>query len=116
VQGLTDIARRSRVGTAVVVSHDAVNRQLLAAFDGGLGIPARSRKTTGASTRSSCEAAAGRPSASTSCLPRRRESPSRLPPTGSSAEDPRIICVPGGEAGFVPRASGLIRKCLARRR
>jgi broad specificity phosphatase PhoE len=39
VQGLTDIARRSRGGTAVVVNHDAVNRQLLAAFDGGLGDP-----------------------------------------------------------------------------
>jgi broad specificity phosphatase PhoE len=39
VRGLTDIARRSRGGTAVVVSHDAVNRQLLAAFDAGLGDP-----------------------------------------------------------------------------
>ena len=33
--GLTDIARRSRAGTVVVVSHDAVNRQLLVAFDVG---------------------------------------------------------------------------------
>jgi probable phosphoglycerate mutase len=39
VRGLTDIARRSRGGTAVVVSHDAVNRQLLVAFDAGLGDP-----------------------------------------------------------------------------
>jgi len=39
VRGLTDIAQRSRGGPAVVVSHDAVNRQLLAAFDAGLGNP-----------------------------------------------------------------------------
>jgi len=39
VRGLTDIARRSRAATAVVVSHDAVNRQLLVAFDAGLGDP-----------------------------------------------------------------------------
>jgi broad specificity phosphatase PhoE len=39
VRGLTDIAQRSRGGTAVVVSHDAVNRQLLVAFDAGLGDP-----------------------------------------------------------------------------
>jgi broad specificity phosphatase PhoE len=39
VGGLTDIARRSRGGTVVVVSHDAVNRQVLAAFDPGLGDP-----------------------------------------------------------------------------
>jgi broad specificity phosphatase PhoE len=37
VRGPTDIARRSRGGTAVVVSHDAVNRQLLLAFDAELG-------------------------------------------------------------------------------
>jgi broad specificity phosphatase PhoE len=39
VQGLTDIARRCLGGTVVVVSHDAVNRQVLAAFDAGLGDP-----------------------------------------------------------------------------
>jgi broad specificity phosphatase PhoE len=39
VRGLTDIGRRSRGGTAVVISHDAVNRQVLAAFDPGLGDP-----------------------------------------------------------------------------
>ena len=39
VRGLTEIAQRSRGGMAVVVSHDAVNRQLLAAFDAGLGDP-----------------------------------------------------------------------------
>jgi probable phosphoglycerate mutase len=39
VRGLTDIARRCPGGTAVVVSHDAVNRQVLAAFDAGLGDP-----------------------------------------------------------------------------
>lgn len=39
VRGLTDIARSSRGGTAVVVSHDAVNRQLLVAFDAGPGDP-----------------------------------------------------------------------------
>jgi broad specificity phosphatase PhoE len=39
VRGLTDIAQRSRGGTVVVVSHDAVNRQLLVAFDAGLGDP-----------------------------------------------------------------------------
>ena len=37
VRGLTDIAQRSHGGTAVVVSHDAVNRQLLVAFDPRLG-------------------------------------------------------------------------------
>ena len=39
VRGLTDIVRRSRGGTAVVVTHDAVNRQLLVTFDGGLEDP-----------------------------------------------------------------------------
>jgi broad specificity phosphatase PhoE len=39
MQGLTEIARRGRGGTVVAVSHDAVNRQLLAAFDAGLGDP-----------------------------------------------------------------------------
>jgi probable phosphoglycerate mutase len=33
VRGLTDIGQRSRGGTAVVISHDAVNRQVLVAFD-----------------------------------------------------------------------------------
>jgi broad specificity phosphatase PhoE len=41
VRGLTDIGRRSHGGTAVVVSHDAVNRQVLVAFDPGLGNPDR---------------------------------------------------------------------------
>ena len=39
VKGLTDIARRHSGGTVVVVSHDAVNRQVLVAFDAGLGDP-----------------------------------------------------------------------------
>jgi len=39
VRGLTDIGRRSHGGTAVVVSHDAVNRQVLVAFDPRLGDP-----------------------------------------------------------------------------
>ena len=39
VRGLTDIARRHVGGTVVVVSHDAVNREVLAAFDAGLGEP-----------------------------------------------------------------------------
>jgi broad specificity phosphatase PhoE len=39
VGGLTDLARRCRGGMVVVVSHDAVNRQVLAAFDPGLGDP-----------------------------------------------------------------------------
>ena len=39
VQGLTDIAQRCLGGTAVVVSHDAVNRQVLVAFDAGPGDP-----------------------------------------------------------------------------
>jgi glucosyl-3-phosphoglycerate phosphatase len=39
VDGLTDIGRRSHGGTAVAVSHDAVTRQLLVAFDPGLGDP-----------------------------------------------------------------------------
>jgi broad specificity phosphatase PhoE len=39
VPGLTGIARRHPGGTVVVVSHDAVNREVLAAFDAGLGDP-----------------------------------------------------------------------------
>jgi broad specificity phosphatase PhoE len=39
VHGLTDIGRRCHGGTAVVVSHDAVNRQLLVASDPALGDP-----------------------------------------------------------------------------
>jgi len=39
VLGLTEIARCCLGGTAVVVSHDAVNRQVLAAFDAALGDP-----------------------------------------------------------------------------
>ena len=39
VQGLTGIARRHRGHTVVAVSHDAVNREVLAAFDAGLGDP-----------------------------------------------------------------------------
>jgi broad specificity phosphatase PhoE len=39
VCGLTEIARCCLGGIAVVVSHDAVNRQVLAAFDAGLGDP-----------------------------------------------------------------------------
>lgn len=37
--GLSDIARRHRGGTVVVVSHDAVNCQVLAALDPSLGNP-----------------------------------------------------------------------------
>ena len=39
VSGLTSIARRHRGQTAVVVSHDAVNTEVLAAFDPHLGDP-----------------------------------------------------------------------------
>ena len=39
VKGLTDIARRHSGGAVAVVSHDAVNRQVLVAFDAGLGDP-----------------------------------------------------------------------------
>jgi len=39
VRALTDIGRRNHGGTAVVVSHGAVNRQVLVAFDPGLGNP-----------------------------------------------------------------------------
>jgi broad specificity phosphatase PhoE len=39
VPGLTSVARRHVGGTVVVVSHDAVNREVLAAFDPGLGDP-----------------------------------------------------------------------------
>jgi probable phosphoglycerate mutase len=39
VPGLTGIARRHLGGTVVVVSHDAVNREVLAALDPGLGDP-----------------------------------------------------------------------------
>jgi broad specificity phosphatase PhoE len=39
VPGLTGIARRHPGGIVVVVSHDAVNREVLAAFDPGLGDP-----------------------------------------------------------------------------
>jgi broad specificity phosphatase PhoE len=39
VRGLMDVARQYEGGTVVVVSHDAVNRQVLVAFDAGLGEP-----------------------------------------------------------------------------
>jgi broad specificity phosphatase PhoE len=39
VKGLSDIARRCLGGIVTVVSHDAVNRQVLVAFDAGLGDP-----------------------------------------------------------------------------
>ena len=39
VEGMTDIARRAYGGLVVVVSHDAVNRQVLVAFDADLGDP-----------------------------------------------------------------------------
>jgi broad specificity phosphatase PhoE len=39
VRGLDGIARRQLGGTVVVVSHDAVNREVLAAFDASLGDP-----------------------------------------------------------------------------
>jgi probable phosphoglycerate mutase len=39
IPGLTDIARRNVGGTVVVVSHDAVNREVLATLDGDLGDP-----------------------------------------------------------------------------
>ena len=39
ITGLTDIAGRYLGGAVVVVSHDAVNRQVLVAFDAGLGDP-----------------------------------------------------------------------------
>ena len=39
VRGLSDIARRYLGGSVTVVSHDAVNRQVLVAFDAGLGDP-----------------------------------------------------------------------------
>ena len=39
VRGLTELARRHPDGTIVVVSHDAVNRQVLAEFDPSLGDP-----------------------------------------------------------------------------
>ena len=41
VAGLTDIARRFPGGAVVVVSHDAVNRQVLTALDPSLGEPER---------------------------------------------------------------------------
>jgi broad specificity phosphatase PhoE len=39
VHGLTDIARRALGHTVVAVSHDAVNREVLVAFDPALGDP-----------------------------------------------------------------------------
>jgi hypothetical protein len=39
VEGLTGIARRSLGGAVALVSHDAVNRQVLVALDAGLGDP-----------------------------------------------------------------------------
>ena len=39
VEGLTGIARRGVGGAVVVVSHDAVNRQVLVALDAVLGDP-----------------------------------------------------------------------------
>jgi broad specificity phosphatase PhoE len=47
VAGLTDIARRFCGGTVVVVSHDAVNRQVLTALDPNLGEPGRLPQETG---------------------------------------------------------------------
>jgi len=47
VAGLTDIARRFRGGTVVVVSHDAVNRQVLTALDPNLGEPDRLSQENG---------------------------------------------------------------------
>jgi len=39
VKGLSDIAQRCLGGSVTVVSHDAVNRQVLAAFEARLGDP-----------------------------------------------------------------------------
>jgi broad specificity phosphatase PhoE len=39
VEGMADIAGRARGNAVVVVSHDAVNRQVLVAFDADLGDP-----------------------------------------------------------------------------
>jgi probable phosphoglycerate mutase len=39
VKGLTEIARRNLAGVVTVVSHDAVNREVLVALDAGLGDP-----------------------------------------------------------------------------
>jgi broad specificity phosphatase PhoE len=39
VEGMADIAGRARGSAVVVVSHDAVNRQVLVAFDADLGDP-----------------------------------------------------------------------------
>jgi broad specificity phosphatase PhoE len=39
IAGLNDIARRNQGGTVVIVSHDAVNREVLVAFDPSLGDP-----------------------------------------------------------------------------
>ena len=39
VEGLTGIARRGLGGAVAVVSHDAVNRQVLVALDAALGDP-----------------------------------------------------------------------------
>jgi probable phosphoglycerate mutase len=41
LKGLTDMAQRYLGGAVVVVSHDAVNRQVLVAIDTGLGDPDR---------------------------------------------------------------------------
>ena len=65
VQGLNDIARHCLGGAAVVVSHDAVNRQVLAAFDARLGDPGGIPQDNGASTRWSGATADGLFSAST---------------------------------------------------
>jgi broad specificity phosphatase PhoE len=47
MQALADIALVEAHGTAVVVSHDAVNRAVLAAVDPSLGRPARLVQPTG---------------------------------------------------------------------
>ena len=49
--GLTDIARQHRGGTVVVVSHDAVNRQVLTALDESLGDPDRLPQANGCFNR-----------------------------------------------------------------
>ena len=116
VRGLTDIARRSRGGTAVVVSHDAVNRQVLVAFDGGLGgsrhAPARQRvlqhaelrgdSWTVLSVKELLAAPPGVTIAAAACMFQRGR---------SAALSASLVA---GQASCRD-ASGLIRECLARR-
>ena len=104
MRGLTDIAQCSRGGTAVVVSHDAVNRQLLVAFDAELGDPGTLPQDNGCfNTLGLRGEPPGVTIAAAACMFQRGR---------SAALSASLVA---GQASCRD-ASGLIRECLARRR